>query len=171
MSSKVSDISVVFLDVDGVLTNGQIYVSEDSIFRSYSVLDGMGIKLLLASGIQIVVVSGGGGGSITRRLRSLGITHIYTEISHKLPVVQQVLARLSVNPSRACFLGDDINDVECMTFCGYSFAPTNAHPSALLAATHCPPIAGGQGFVRHIADLILSNRKDTLMLSHSLTNE
>lgn len=171
MSSQISDIAVLFLDVDGVLTNGLIYTSDSSTYRAYSVLDGMGIKLLLAAGIEIVVISGGSGSSILNRLTTLGIKHAYTNISHKLSIVQQVLSQLSLKPSQACFLGDDVNDVEAMTFCGLSFAPLNAHSSALSAATYRTSIRGGEGFVRYVADLILAARPDLLTVVNTITND
>lgn len=171
MASKPSDISVVFLDVDGVLTNGSIFVSEHTTFRSYSVLDGMGLKLLIAAGIHIVVISGGSGHSITRRLTGLGISAVYTKITDKLSIVKEVLTQLSLDRSQACFLGDDINDVEAMSYCGLSFAPLNAHSSALSAATHRSSFAGGDGFVRYVADLLLATRTDTLSIVKTLTND
>ena len=171
MHSDFSDIKLVFLDVDGVLTNGTIQVSDHSTSRSYSVLDGMGIKLLLASGIDIVVISGGSGRSITNRLNKLGITNVYTGISCKLPLVQDLLTKYSLLPHQACYLGDDINDLECMTYCGLSFAPQNAHPSVLSAATYTPPFEGGNGFVRHVADLLLPPGHDPLLSSHSFSND
>lgn len=154
--SKFSSIEALVLDIDGVLTDNQILVTDQGEFlRMFNVRDGYAIKRAIAAGIKIAVISGGRSIGTRKRLEILGIDEIHLGVEVKLPVLQKLLLQWQINPSNAAYMGDDIPDVESLQYCGLSCCPSDSVHEVLTTALYISPFAGGMGCVRDLIEKIL----------------
>ncbi len=145
-----------FIDVDGVLTDGSLYIGEDGeSFKAFHVLDGHGLKLLMTAGIEPVVITGRDSPAVRRRLGDLGLRHTLFGIADKLTAAQQVMAALQVDWSDCAAIGDDWPDLPLLTRAGLAVAPPNAHAEVLAVAHHVTSAPGGRGAAREFCDLLL----------------
>lgn len=149
-------VRIVFLDVDGVLTDGGLHFTEhgESIKR-FNTLDGHGIKLLQKAGIVVSVVTGRDSAPLRLRLKQLGVEHVVYGTEDKVPAAQSILERLGLTWSQAAMMGDDWPDLPVMQRCALACAPSNAHPENLAIADFVASTAGGHGAVRQLCDLLL----------------
>ena len=149
-------VKVVFLDVDGVLTDGGLYFSETGeSLKRFSTLDGHGIKLLLQAGITPVIITGRDSTPLRLRLQALGIEHAHFGCEEKHPVAQSVLDSLGLNWSQAAAMGDDWPDLPVMQASAFACAPRNAHAEVLAVAHFVTQARGGHGAARELCDLLL----------------
>ncbi len=159
LTARLARLQLVIFDVDGVLTDGRLYLGPDGQeWRSCSVRDGLGLKLLSRAGLHTAVISGRGPGGLEDRLDNLGVRHRYFGQDDKLPLLRELLARLQIPAECAAMVGDDTPDLPLFEACGLGFCPADAHASVLAAADWVAPSRGGSGAVREIADLILDAR-------------
>ncbi|SDO71138.1 3-deoxy-D-manno-octulosonate 8-phosphate phosphatase (KDO 8-P phosphatase) [Rhodoferax sp. OV413] len=153
---KAQDVRVVFFDVDGVLTDGGLYFSEEGeTLKRFSTLDGHGLKLLQKAGITPVVITGRDSLPLRVRLQALGITHAVFGTEDKRPAAERVLAELGLDWSRAAAIGDDWPDLPVMRRCAFACAPANAQAEVLAAAHYVTQRTGGHGAARELCDLLL----------------
>ena len=153
-------IELLVLDVDGVLTDGRLYYSaRGEVLKVFDVKDGLGIKRLMAAGVEVAIISGRRSAMVTRRARDLGIAHVYQGSADKLPIFERLCKRLKLDASACAIVGDDLPDVPVMRAAGLAFAVADAHPAAIQAADMVTPRAGGRGAVRSICDLLLAARE------------
>ena len=149
-------VKAAFFDVDGVLTDGRIYIGEQGeVFKAFSTLDGQGLKLLAASGIEPVIITGRDAPAVRRRMADLGIRHAFYGISDKLQAAQQALATLGLAWSEVAAIGDDWPDLPLLTRAAFACAPANAHPEVKAVAHHVTAVSGGHGAAREFCDLLL----------------
>lgn len=159
IQQRAARIQLVVLDIDGVLTDGKLYLAPDGTeLKTSSVRDGLGIRLLLDAGIQVAVISGRPSPAYQTRLRSLGVEHIVLSTRVKLPAYEQLLARLGLRDEEVACMGDDSPDVPLLERVGLALTVADAHPSALAAAHWVSQHPGGHGAVREACDLILDAR-------------
>lgn len=159
LRQRLRALKLVIFDVDGVLTDGKLYLGPDGEeWRSSHVRDGLGLKNLQSAGIVTAVISGRPAGGLAQRLRSLGVTHRYFGQDHKLPLFQELISNLGISAQAAAMVGDDTPDLPLFEACGACFCPADAHAEVRAAADWIAPSAGGHGAVREISDLILSTR-------------
>lgn len=153
---KAQGIRLVLLDVDGVMTDGGIFVSAtgESIKR-FHVQDGLGLVLLRRAGVLPVVVSGRDSESLRLRLRELGIEHARLGVTDKLVAAQSLLEQLGMNWSETAAIGDDWPDLPLLRRSAFSAAPSDAHLEVRTVVDHVTGRAGGQGAVRDLCDLLL----------------
>ena len=165
------NIKLLILDVDGVLTDGQIYLSDQHHeLKAFHVQDGLGIRLLLNSGVQIAVITSRSSPLVTWRMQSLGVTHIYQGAHAKLPVYRQLLEDLQIAPAEVAYMGDDWPDLAVLVQVGMPIAVANAVPEVVARSAYQTQLAGGCGAVREVAELILqANGWYELALSRYLT--
>ena len=165
-------IGAAIFDVDGVLTDGRIYLSErGEKFKAFSTLDGHGLKLLAQGGITPVVITGRDSPAVRRRVADLGIEHAVFGAADKLAAAQPVLALLGLGWGRVAAMGDDWPDLPLMTRAAFACAPANAHAEVKAAAHHVTSAGGGHGAARECCDLLLmaAGRYADLLRGHSLT--
>lgn len=156
VSRLLSGVKVLSLDVDGVLTDGGLfYTDEGRIQRKYNVKDGVGIKRVQEVGIHVVIISAGASGSIPERAKTLGIEHVFTGVEDKLATLETLCAELGVEMSEAAHIGDDINDVALLEAVGCPIAVADAQPEAWAAADIITERNGGNGAVREICDVLV----------------
>jgi len=153
---QAQGIKVAFLDVDGVLTDGGLYFSEQGeTLKRFNTLDGHGLKLLMQAGITPVIISGRDSLPLRKRLTALGITHATFGTEDKLPAAESYLHSLGLDWSQAAAMGDDWPDLPVMQHAAFACAPANAHVQALAIAQHITTQRGGDGAARAFCDLLL----------------
>jgi 3-deoxy-D-manno-octulosonate 8-phosphate phosphatase (KDO 8-P phosphatase) len=153
---QAQDIRVVFLDVDGVLTDGGLYFSESGeTLKRFNTLDGHGLKLLQRAGITPAVITGRDSRPLRLRLAALGIVHAHFGTEDKRPAAETTLRTLGLDWRQAAAMGDDWPDLPVMTRCTLACAPVNAHAEVAAAAHYVTQRHGGEGAVRELCDLLL----------------
>lgn len=171
---KAQGIRVVFVDVDGVMTDGGLYFSESGeTLKRFHVLDGQGLKLLQKAGIVPVVITGRDSAPLRKRLEALGMTHVHFGVEDKLPVAEKTLAVLGLHWSQAAAMGDDWPDLPVMQACHFACAPANAHVEVKAVAHYTTCLRGGEGAVRECCDLLLiaSGRYASLLADRQLSTD
>lgn len=164
---KAQAIAVVFLDVDGVLTDGGLlYSSKGESLKRFNALDGYGLKLLPAAGIVPVVVTGRDTRALRVRLQALDIAHAHFGVTDKCAVAAMTLHQLGLRWDQAAAMGDDWPDLPLMQRCGFSAAPPNAHAEVRAIAAFVTGRRGGDGAVRDLCDLLLMAKGRYAKLLH-----
>ncbi|MCB2101211.1 MAG: HAD hydrolase family protein [Rhodobacterales bacterium] len=161
---RLRGVRLLSLDVDGVLTDGGLYYTDEGItLRRFNVKDGMGIKLLQRhTDVQVAIVSAGKNDAIAHRGRDLGIEHVRFRVADKLSALTDICAGLGLTLAQAAHVGDDVNDVPLMHAVGCPMTMADALDPAKAAALYVTAKGGGQGGVREICDLILASRGVTV---------
>lgn len=153
---RAAKVRCLFLDIDGVLTDGKLYLGPDGAeWKTNYVRDGLGIKQLLAAGVQVAVISGRPSDAMQRRLEFLGVTDVVLDHEDKLPVYERIRARLGLKDEQCAVMGDDVPDLPVMKRAALALTVADAHPTARKAAHWVSRHPGGQGAVREACDLIL----------------
>jgi len=153
---KAQGVKVVFFDVDGVLTDGGLYFSEQGeTIKRFSTLDGHGLKLLKHAGITPVIITGRDSAPLRVRLKALGIEHARFGTEDKLPAAEDYLKSLGLDWHQAAAMGDDWPDLPVMQRAAFACAPQNAHAQALALAHYTTQRKGGDGAARELCDLLV----------------
>ena len=167
---KAQGIRVVFFDVDGVLTDGGLLMTEhgESIKR-FNTLDGHGLKLLQKAGITPAVITGRDSPALRTRLQALGIVHAHFGTEDKRPAAEITLYALGLEWSQAAAMGDDWPDLPVLRRAAVSCAPPHAHIEVTAIADYVTSAAGGHGAAREFSDLLLvaSGRYADLLQEYS----
>ncbi len=153
-------VELVVLDFDGVMTDNRVWVDSDG--REAVAADrgdGLGISRLLARGIDVVVLSSEINPVVSARCRKLGVP-VFQGTADKATALKDILTDRSVDPSRAVFLGNDLNDLPCFQMVGCALVVADSHPDVASKADLILTRAGGRGAVRELSDLLLSNLGD-----------
>ncbi len=154
-----SQVSLVVLDVDGVLTDGRLWYGPDGeSLKVFDVRDGHGIKNLIAAGIGVAVISGRRSGAVTARMRELGVSDVAQGVKDKARALAELLKRNAIESKRVACLVDDTPDLELMAAVGLPAAVADAHPEVLAAAQHVTRARGGRGAVREFCDWLVAAR-------------
>ena len=149
-------IRVAFFDVDGVFTDGGLYLSDaGETLKRFHILDGLGIKLLQQGGITPVVITGRDSAPLRARLAALGVTHVHYGTEDKAPAAERTLAQLGLGWREAAAIGDDWPDLPVLRRCAFPAAPAQAHTEVRAAARYVTQATGGHGAVREFCDLLL----------------
>ena len=165
--NKLKQINLVISDVDGVLTDGGLFLNEnEGIIRKFNVKDGLGIKLLQEVGIKVAFLSGGSGKSIINRAKNLKVNLCLTEIKNKKSAVKDLQNLLNIKKNNTLFIGDDINDIVVKNDVGLLVCPNDAVDLIKLKSDILLISNGGQGVLREVANLIL----DAKMILNKYSN-
>lgn len=152
----LAGIKAIFLDVDGVLTDGTVQVNEaGEQLRSFSIKDGYALQLAVKQGVYLAVITGGNSQGVLKRLQGLGIQTVYMGVANKLVLLQELLAEHGFNPQETLFMGDDIPDLACMQAVGVAACPQDAVEEIKQVSAYVSPFKGGQGCVRDVLEKIL----------------
>lgn len=155
--ARASKVQCVVLDIDGVMTDGKLYLgAAGAEWKAVNVRDGLGIKLLLRAGIEVAVISGRPSPAMETRLSDLGVAHIWLDAENKMPAFDALLNRLGIGDTQCAVMGDDVPDLPLMQRAGLSMTVANAHPSVLACAHWCSRYSGGAGAIREAADLLIT---------------
>ncbi|GAQ95341.1 rfaE bifunctional protein, domain II [Thermodesulfovibrio aggregans] len=153
---KAEKVKFLILDVDGVLTRGDIILDEENNeFKIFNVKDGHGLVMLNKSGIGVAIITGRNSKALQRRMKELGITEVHQGSREKLKIFQQIVEKYNLKKEEISAMGDDIIDLSILSRAGLSVAPQDAHEEVkkiVDLVTHCK---AGQGAVRELCDIIL----------------
>ena len=149
-------IAAAIFDVDGVLTDGSMWLGEGGeIVKAFSTLDGQGMKLLQIAGIVPIVVTGRDSPAVRRRMADLGVVHAAYGIDDKMAAAAALVAALGLDWQRVAAIGDDWPDLPILQRAAFACAPPNAHVEVRAVAHHVTAAAGGEGAAREFCDLLL----------------
>lgn len=153
---KAQGIHAAFFDVDGVLTDGGLYYSDQGeALKRFNTLDGHGLKLLRQAGITPAVITGRDSKPLRLRLAALGVTHVRYGTEDKRPAAETILDELGLDWTQVAAMGDDWPDLPVMNCCAFACAPANAHAQAKAVAHYVTTASGGHGAAREFCDLLL----------------
>lgn len=159
LSTRARRIALAIFDVDGVMTDGRIYLGESGEeMKAFNVLDGHGIKMLRDSGIEVAILSGRKARCVERRAGELGIKHVIQGAGEKLPVFFGLLESLRLKPEQACYMGDDLVDLPVLRACGLAFSVPDAPAEVKRSAHHVTRRRGGEGAVRDACETLMRLR-------------
>lgn len=152
-------IRLLVLDVDGVLTDGRLYLSASGEeLKVFHVRDGSGLVALQRAGVTVAIVSGRDSPAVTRRAAELGIRHVRQGVVDKGAELDRLLGELGVAPEELACVGDDTPDAPMLRRAGLAIGVADAHPALLASAHWVTRAKGGRGAVREVCDLLLSAR-------------
>ncbi len=153
---KLKKIKLLFLDVDGVLTDGRIiYDSKGRDSKFFDVHDGLGVYLLKKAGIPTILITAKGSRAIGPRAKDMRVDAVFADVSPKTKVLDKILRKYNVTSDEVCFVADDLVDLCLMKKVGFPIAVFNAVPEIKQAASYISLREGGRGAVREVAELIL----------------
>jgi len=165
-------VKAALFDVDGVLTDGRLYIGEHGeTVKAFSVLDGQGLKLLAAGGIVPLIVTGRDSPAVRRRVADLGLAHAVYGAQDKRAAADALLHGLQLAWDDVAVMGDDWPDLPLMAAAAFSCAPANAHAEVRAVADHITQARGGEGAARECCDLLLmaAGRYAALLRGHQTT--
>lgn len=151
-------IKLLVMDVDGTLTDGRIYVgAQGEVMKAFDVRDGYAIAHILSvHGIVPVIITGRSSEIVAQRAKELRITELYQGVTDKLTKLQEVAAKHGAAPEEIAYIGDDLNDLPCIRYCGVAACPADAIPTVLEAVNYVCQHSGGRGAVREFIDRVLN---------------
>lgn len=154
--ARAAKVKLVLFDVDGVLTDGRLFLGDDGQeYKAFHSRDGHGMKMLQATGVEAGIITGRTSQVVEHRVADLGIRHVYQGCTDKLPVYQDLIARLGLDPAQTAFAGDDVVDLPIMLKTGLAIAVQDAHPLVQEHAHWITPSRGGCGAARELCEMIM----------------
>jgi len=154
-----ADIRLVAFDIDGVFTDGRIYLSDKGIeSKAFHTQDGFGVRRLIDAGVVVAVISGRKSGAVEMRMAELGVHHVVQGCKNKVAAFDEIISGLDIAREECAYVGDDIPDLALLAHVGYAIAVANAVPSVHKQCDFSTTAPGGFGAVREVCDLILSAR-------------
>lgn len=158
-AGKIAQIKALITDVDGVLNNGTVLMSEGWEAKTFSIRDGFAIKAGIQAGFDVAILSGRLSPVVQKRAGELSITHVKTGRLDKQSAFQELLDEMALQAHQVAYVGDDIPDLPPLSLAGISFCPQDAVPEVKKRANITVPINGGAGVVRWIIEMILRKQK------------
>ena len=157
LKGKIKKIKLLVMDVDGVLTDGKLYIdNEGNLMKSFNVKDGLGLKLLMENKVKIAFFSGGSGGATEKRAETLKIDYCQVGIKNKFTALSNLQKKLSLTKEETAYIGDDINDIPVKKIVNIFFAPKDASNYVLRMCDAILTNSGGNGAIRELSERILS---------------
>lgn len=159
-SEKIKKIKLVITDVDGVLTDGGLYYTQEGlVMKKFNVKDGMGTRRLKELGFECGIISTDGPELIKVRNKRLKMDFLITGTWSKLEKLKEICEEREIELENVAYLGDDVNDLEIINGVGFSAAPSDAVDSILASVDYVCKRKGGDGVFREFAELIISANK------------
>lgn len=154
--ARAKKIKVVIFDVDGVMTDGGLTIGDDGQeYKTFNTQDGLGMKLLRQSGVQMAIITGRTSKVVTQRAESTGVMHFYQGVDDKLKAFNDLLKKMNIGADEAAFMGDDVVDMPPMLRCGLAIAVPAAPDAVKQRAHYVTQKMGGNGAVREACELIM----------------
>jgi 3-deoxy-D-manno-octulosonate 8-phosphate phosphatase (KDO 8-P phosphatase) len=158
LAGRLAAITLVAMDVDGVLTDGAVTIGPDGPIYRFHVHDGLGIQMLQEAGLSVAWISGRSSPLVAQRASEIGVTYVYQGVTEKRARLLTLASELGCEQRQVAYIGDDLPDLDAMQWAATAFAPANAVPCVRQAADYVTVLPGGRGAVREICDLILRSR-------------
>lgn len=157
LSSRAKLIRLMAFDVDGVMTDGGLYLSDSGEeFKRFNTLDGHGLKMLRASGVEVAIITGRTSRCVAARAQNLGIVHVFQGVENKLETMVELLDRLRLSRDAAAYMGDDVVDLTVMRHVGLSISVPESPQLVREHSDYVTQSRGGHGAVREACELIMS---------------
>ena len=171
LTASLQKIKLLALDVDGVLTDGSIYISPaGEVFKGFNAKDGMGISCALRSGLQIAVITGRQSPIVERRCEELGITLLQQGVKDKRLALQQMAQKLGLVREEIAYMGDDLNDIPAFKASGLNLVPADAAIEVMAVADIITKASGGRGAVREAITMIIAAQDNWNVIVNSYLN-
>ena len=155
-SERARRVRLVVFDVDGVMTDGSLYLCDDGQeYKAFNSQDGLGMKLLKASGVSMAIITGRTSRVVVKRAENTGVAHFFQGVEDKLEAFEQLVAELGLGYEQCAFMGDDVVDLPPMQRCGFAITVPGAPQLVKQYAHYVTPRAGGQGAVRDAVEFIM----------------
>jgi 3-deoxy-D-manno-octulosonate 8-phosphate phosphatase (KDO 8-P phosphatase) len=156
LASHARSVRLLVLDVDGVLSDGQLYFgNQGEEIKAFNSLDGHGIKMLQSTGVKVAIVTGRTSNIVAQRAQQLGIELLLQGREDKLTALQQLTQHLHLDWSQMAYMGDDLPDLAAIIKVGLGITVPNAANAMSLHSQYVTQRCGGQGAVREVCDLIM----------------
>lgn len=153
---RAKKIRLAIFDVDGVLTDGRLYMNDaGEEIKAFHTLDGHGLKMLNATGVELAIITGRTSKSVELRAKNLGFAHLYQGVEDKLEIFNQLVADLKLENLAVAYMGDDVMDLPCLTRAGLAVSVPAAPAIVRDQAHYTTRAQGGMGAVRELCDLIM----------------
>lgn len=160
MLDVAAKIKLLILDVDGVMTDGRIVTTDHGEeIKCFNVKDGLGLRLLLRAGIDVVIISGRKSEAVEHRAKDLGIQEVYQGVKNKATLCAKLIQRKKLERAQVCCMADDLPDLPMFNQVGISVAVADAAAEVRDAASFVTKAKGGNGAVREVCELILRAKK------------
>lgn len=154
--TKAARIRLVIFDVDGVLTDGSLFLGDDGQeYKAFNSRDGHGMKMLQSNGVTIAIITGRSSQVVSHRMASLGIEHVYQGARDKAPAYADLRDKLGLEDSQVAYVGDDVVDLPVMRKVGLAIAVQDAHDMVKKHAHWQTPSRGGRGAARDVCEMLL----------------
>lgn len=158
-TDRLAQIRLVAFDVDGVFTDGRLYLSEDGVeSKAFNTQDGFGVRQLIDAGVPVAVISGRASGAVEHRMQELGVPFVVLACKDKVAALQDIVEQLGITRAECAFVGDDIPDLAALEYAGFSIAVANATPKVRQISDVTTRTSGGRGAVREVCDMLLAAR-------------
>jgi len=155
--TALSGIRLIAFDVDGVFTDGRIYLSDNGVeSKAFNTQDGFGIRQLLKAGIEVAVISGRQSNAVEQRMTELGVSNVIQGCKDKVAAFEELIGKLDITAADCAYVGDDVPDLPLLGKVGFSIAVANAVTAVRNQCEHTTVAKGGSGAVREISELILA---------------
>lgn len=167
--AKAARVKLMGFDVDGVLTDGKLYyTSQGDEMKAFSSLDGHGLRMLQAAGIEVAIISGRQSPALALRAQNLQIAELHMGVADKRALMAQLLARRGLDFAAAGYMGDDIVDLPILRACGFSATVADGHAEVLARVDYVAQKVGGGGAAREVCDLLLraQGRWDAMLATY-----
>jgi 3-deoxy-D-manno-octulosonate 8-phosphate phosphatase (KDO 8-P phosphatase) len=156
---KAKKIQLVIFDVDGVMTDGSLFMGDDGQeYKAFNSLDDHGMRMLQEGGITAAIITGRKSNVVEHRMKDLGVTRVYQGYRDKIPAYVALMGDIGLETDQVAYVGDDVVDLPIMTRVGFAIAVQDAHPYVKKHAHWITQNNGGQGAVRDVCELILEAR-------------
>jgi len=156
IQAKAQAVKLVIFDVDGVLTDGSLYLGDDGQeYKAFNSRDGHGMKMLQYSGVLIGIITGRISDVVRIRMENLGVEHVYQGKQEKLPAYEELRDKLGLSDEQVAYVGDDVVDLPIMRRVALAIAVNDAHPLVIEHAHWRTPHDGGCGAGRDVCELIM----------------
>ncbi len=157
LRARARSIQLLILDVDGVLTNGRLYYGANGDeLKAFHIRDGLGLKMLRTTGIEVAIVTGRISRAVELRAENLGVPYLFQGVSNKLSVFEQLLKRLNLTPDAAAAMGDDLPDLPVLRRCGLAACVPEAPTLVRKHSHYIAETPGGAGAVRELCELLMA---------------
>jgi 3-deoxy-D-manno-octulosonate 8-phosphate phosphatase (KDO 8-P phosphatase) len=159
LQARARRIRLAVFDVDGVMTDGRLYLSDDGIeTKAFHTRDGLGLKALMRHGVEVAVITARQSKLVARRMSELGISRLMQGREDKQAAIEALISETALSYDQLAYTGDDLVDWPAMSRCGLKCAPADACPWIRDQADFVTRLSGGQGAVREVCELILAAR-------------
>jgi len=156
IQEKAAQIKLVIFDVDGVLTDGSLFLGDDGQeYKAFNSKDGHGMKMLQNSGVEIAIITGRQSEVVRIRMQSLGINHVFQGVHDKRTAYAELKQLVKLNDEEIAYVGDDVIDLPVMTKVGFAITVQDAHPLVKQHAHWATAAGGGRGAGREVCEMLM----------------